>query len=87
MYTSIGREKWCIIKNLGLYREIVVGYIYATVIDGIVIAATGKSGAEWVSIAIKNVVGRKYTGKVYLPESGPYTCPGVVIDHSGMCGG
>ena len=21
MYTSIGREKWCIIKNLGLYRE------------------------------------------------------------------
>ena len=43
--------------------KIVVGYIYATVIDGIVIAATGKSGAEWVSIAIKNVVGKNILGK------------------------
>ena len=88
MYTSIGRERnGALLKILVYIGKIVVGYIYATVIDGIVIAATGKSGAEWVSIAIKNVVGRKYTGKVYLPEGGPYTCPGVVIDHSGMCGG
>ena len=26
-----------------------------------------------------------HAGELHLPASGPYTCPGVVIDHSGMC--
>ncbi|MDS2528224.1 hypothetical protein RKU06_00120, partial [Streptococcus pneumoniae] len=62
-----------------------VGYLAASVIDGVVIAATGKSGGEWVATAIRSVVGQRYTGELHLPASGPYTCPGVVIDHSGMC--
>ena len=64
----------------------IVAYLSAIVVDGIVIAATGKSGGEWVATAIKYVVGQRYTGEIPLPASyGPYTCPGVVIDHSGMC--
>lgn len=35
----------------------IVGYVVASVIDGIVIAATGQSGATWASIAIKRLVG------------------------------
>ncbi|MDO4595265.1 MAG: hypothetical protein Q4B52_07785 [Tissierellia bacterium] len=40
--------------------KILVGYLTATIIDGVVKSATGKTGAEWVEAAIKKVVGRKY---------------------------
>lgn len=45
---------------------IFVGYIYPTVIDGIVISATGKSGAEWVSHAIDVVLNQPYERKLHL---------------------
>lgn len=44
----------------------IVGYLSASVIDGIVISATGKSGGEWVSEAIKKVVGKKFISRVDL---------------------
>lgn len=28
---------------------------------------------------------RNGAGQVIVPQSGPFTCPGVVIDHSGRC--
>lgn len=83
-YSHIGKERWGGATIVVLVKGIVIGYLSAVVIDGIVIAATGKSGGEWVAVAIRNVVGKRYTGSVSIP-SGPYTCPGVVIDHSGMC--
>lgn len=84
-YTHIGQERGVLATIVVFVGGTVVGYLSASVIDGIVIAATGKSGGEWVATAIKSVLGRRYTGSVYLPVNGPYTCPGVVIDHSGRC--
>lgn len=84
-YSHEGLEREPFSTIVVFVKGVVVGYLVATVIDGIVIAATGKSGAEWVATAIKSVVGTRYTRNVYLPANGPYTCPGVVIDHSGMC--
>ena len=44
----------------------VVGYLTSSVIDGIVISATGQSGGWWVGQAIQNVLNRKYTGRTYI---------------------
>lgn len=44
----------------------VVGYLSATIMDGVVIAASGKAGAWWVAQAIQNVLHRKYTGRTYI---------------------
>lgn len=85
-YTHIGQDRSATAVMIAVWLgKIFVGYLAATVIDGVVIAATGKSGGEWVATAIRSVVGQRYTGELHLPASGPYTCPGVVIDHSGMC--
>ena len=43
-----------------------VGYLTSTVIDGIVISATGQSGGWWVSQAIQNVLKKKYTKRTYI---------------------
>lgn len=85
LYTHEGQERGIFTSIAVFIGRTLVGYLVASIVDGIVIAATGKSGGEWVAVAIKSVVGKRYTGSVYLPASGPYTCPGVVIDHSGMC--
>lgn len=45
-----------------------VGYLTATVIDGIVIAATGQSGAEWVAASIKAVLNKPYSSTVTIPK-------------------
>ncbi|MCT7839552.1 hypothetical protein [Streptococcus sp. Marseille-P8640] len=84
-YTHVGQDRSLTALIAVWVGGTIVAYLTASVIDGIVIAATGKSGGEWVATAIKYVVGRRYTGEIHLPVSGPYTCPGVVIDHSGMC--
>lgn len=84
IYTHVGQERGALTTIAIYIGKVLVGYLSASVVDGIVIAATGKSGGEWVATAIKSVVGKPYKSSVYLP-SGPYTCPGVVIDHSGMC--
>ncbi len=39
---------------------ILTGYISASIVDGIVISATGKSGGQWVASAIKQIVGKRY---------------------------
>ncbi len=44
----------------------IVGYLTSTVIDGIVISATGQSGGWWVSQAIQNVLHKKYIGRTYI---------------------
>lgn len=44
----------------------IVGYLITTVIDGVVIAATGQSGGWWVAQAIQNVLNREYTGTTYI---------------------
>lgn len=46
--------------------KVIVAYLVATVIDGIVVSATGKSGTEWVSGAIRSVLNRPYQKTVYL---------------------
>lgn len=84
-YTHVGQDRSLTAIIAVWVGGTIVAYLTASIIDGIVIAATGKSGGEWVATAIKYVVGQRYTGEVHLPASGPYTCPGVVIDHSGMC--
>lgn len=84
-YTHVGLDRSVSAVIAVFVAGTIVAYLSAIVVDGIVIAATGKSGGEWVAAAIKYVVGQRYTGEVHLPASGPYTCPGVVIDHSGMC--
>lgn len=84
-YTHVGQDRSLTAIIAVWVGGTIVAYLTASVIDGIVIAATGKSGGEWVATAIKYVIGQRYTGEVHLPASGPYTCPGVVIDHSGMC--
>lgn len=43
-----------------------LGYLTSTVIDGVVIAVTGESGAWWVSQAILNVLNRPYTSSTYI---------------------
>lgn len=84
-YTQIGQDRSVTVTIAVFVGKSLAGYLVCTVIDGIVISATGKSGGEWVATAISHVVGKKYTKRVHIPSSGPYTCPGVVIDHSGIC--
>ncbi|QKG76690.1 hypothetical protein GE022_010495 (plasmid) [Streptococcus canis] len=85
-YNHQGQERNGTLVKIAVHiGKAIIGYIEGLVVDGIVQSATGKSGEEWVQTAIKNAVGRKYTGSVTIPASGPYTCPGVVIDHSGIC--
>ena len=50
------------------YGGQLVGYLTATVIDGIVIAATGQSGAEWVAASIKAVLNKPYSSTVTIPK-------------------
>lgn len=55
------------LKSIRVYvGSTIVGYLTATVIDGIVISATCQSGAWWVSRAIQNVLKRKYNGITYV---------------------
>ncbi len=46
-----------------------VGYLITSVVDGIVVAATGKSGADWVAYAIKQVVGKKSTSSITIDKT------------------
>lgn len=56
------------------------GYVIGTVVDGIIITATGQSGAAWVSQAINRLVGRpvpasrsiRLSCDVYPPNSMEY---------------
>lgn len=56
------------------------GYVIGTVVDGIIISATGQSGAVWVSQAINRLVGRpvpasrsiRLSCDVYPPNSMEY---------------
>lgn len=41
-----------------------VGYIFSTVVDGIIISATGQSGAWWVAQAISRVLNKPSTSSV-----------------------
>ena len=67
------------------------GMVVAWVIDGTITYVTGKAPSEWVAWGLRNVHNyilqqvRNGARQVVIPKSGPYTCPGVVIDHSGMC--
>ena len=67
------------------------GMVVAWVIDGTITYVTGKAPSEWVAWGLGNVHNyilqqvRNGARQVVIPKSGPYTCPGVVIDHSGMC--
>lgn len=54
-----------------------VGYLFCSVIDGVVKAVTGKTGSEHVADAIKYVIGKNVpiNRKVYLPKkSYPKSC-------------
>ena len=65
--------------------------VVAWVIDGTITYVTGKAPSEWVAWGLRNIHNyilqqvRNGARQVVIPTSGPYTCPGVVIDHSGMC--
>ena len=67
------------------------GMVVAWVIDGTITYVTGKAPSEWVAWGLRNIHNyilqqvRNGARQVVIPKSGPYTCPGVVIDHSGMC--
>ena len=67
------------------------GMVVAWVIDGTITYVTGKAPSEWVAWGLRNIHNyilqqvRNGARQVVIPTSGPYTCPGVVIDHSGMC--
>ena len=70
------------------FGKMLVGWV----INGAIIWATGHSASEWVAIGFSNISSyimsqyRSGKSKIVIPPSGPYTCPGVVIDHSGICG-
>lgn len=49
---------------------IFVGYIFSVVVEGVIISATGNSGAEWVAYAIEQVVGKPYKSEYHLDSSG-----------------
>lgn len=62
-----------------------VDVVYGIVIDGVVQGITGKSIEGWLTTEIQlKVIGKPYTQNVHI-NWGPFTCPGVVIDHSGRC--
>ena len=67
------------------------GTFVGWVIDGTITYVTGKAPSEWVAWGLRNIHNyilqqvRNGARQVVIPTSGPYTCPGVVIDHSGMC--
>ena len=67
------------------------GMFVGWVIDGTITYVTGKAPSEWVAWGLRNIHNyilqqvRNGARQVVIPKSGPYTCPGVVIDHSGMC--
>lgn len=67
------------------------GMVVGWVIEGTIKYATGKAPSEWVAWGLGKVHNyilqqvRNGARQVVVPKSGPYTCPGVVIDHSGMC--
>lgn len=48
-----------------------LGYIYGTVVEGIIIAATGKSSADWVAVAIREVVGLPWGTATHHLQSDP----------------
>lgn len=68
------------------------GIVVAWVVDGSIQYVTGKAPSEWVAMGLSNVENyikeqaKKGSSEIIIPKSGPFTCPGVVIDHSGMCG-
>ncbi|HEL0817508.1 TPA: hypothetical protein TU266_001970 [Streptococcus equi subsp. zooepidemicus] len=68
------------------------GIVVAWVVDGTIQYVTGKAPSEWVAMGLSNVENyireqaKKGSSEIRIPKSGPFTCPGVVIDHSGMCG-
>lgn len=43
-----------------------VGYIYSSLIEGVVISATGSSGGEWVARAISFLLGNAHQSTLYL---------------------
>lgn len=59
------------------------------VIDGTITYATGHAPSEWVAMGLENIEAHilqqaaNGAKKIIIPSSGPFTCPGVVIDHSG----
>lgn len=74
-------------KVLIFLGSLAVGWI----IDGTITYTTGHAPAEWVEIGLENVESyiRQQAAngaeKVVIPKSGPFTCPGTVIGHSGRC--
>ncbi|MXQ49393.1 hypothetical protein GRB29_08430 [Streptococcus pneumoniae] len=68
------------------------GMVVAWVVDGTIEYATGKAPSEWVAMGLSQIENhiiqqaKNGSSKMVIPESGPFTCPGVPIDHSGMCG-
>lgn len=67
------------------------GMIVAWVIDGTIKYTTGQAPSDWVAWGLGRVHSyilqqvRNGAGQVIVPQSDPFTCPGVVIDHSGRC--
>lgn len=48
---------------------ILVGHLISTVIEGIVVAATGQSGSEWVAYAIKEVLNKPYNENLSIDKN------------------
>lgn len=67
------------------------GMLVAWVIDGSIEYVTGKAPSTWGAEGLQNIeqhiLEQAKNGKtrIIIPEAGAFTCPGVVIDHSGMC--
>lgn len=86
---SVGNVARAVIKVVK--NGTVKGFVYSIVVGGIIKAVTGKSGEDWVSEAIVALVNQpysKYNGIIDLRNNinwGGFTCPGIIIDHSGRC--
>lgn len=83
------RIPWGLVAKI-FFNGMVVGWV----IDGVIHYATGKSPGEWISYGLHTIeqkireaasTGQKIIYADYYINWGPYTCPGVVIDHSGRC--
>lgn len=67
------------------------GMLVGWAVDGTIEYVTGKPPSAWVSVGLKQIeryILNQYRNgkkKIYVPQNGAFTCPGVVIDHSGLC--
>lgn len=78
-------------KKRGAVAVFFAGIVVAWVVDGTIKYTTGKAPSDWVAWGLGRVHSymlqqvRNGAGQVIVPQGGPFTCPGVVIDHSGRC--